>query len=99
MKPAILVIVGKGQAGGGLQQNVCVEGLGEDVGRSNRAIGLAEDESDAHSVSLQDRQSLFRVMLEARRGILLALRQSDPGLNAIDGCAASHELGARARNG
>src|SRR5208337_5132227 len=52
VEAAILVIVGERQARTGLEIGIGVDSLGEDADRRGLAIGLAEDQPEAHAIAL-----------------------------------------------
>ena len=81
--PAVLVILGQGSAGARLQRRVGVERVGKDGDGRCFAKGAAEDQPKAYALGFDDRQRLLAVVLEARRVVLVRLRQGDPGLNAV----------------
>src|SRR5271166_4877143 len=72
VEAAILVIVGERQATAGLEIDIGVERLREDVDRRGLAIGPTEDQPDAHAIVLNEGE--LAMMLEARLSVLLSLR-------------------------
>jgi hypothetical protein len=87
------MVVGKRNARVRLQLYVGIKCVGEDAGGRGFAIGPAENEPQADTLALEDRQRFLGVVLEARLRVLVGLGQRDPGLNPIPAVRSFARLG------